>query len=145
MISRREFLVGVGSGLILPRFFDRALALYENRGDALLEASPNADIVITAWRRYSVTFQLLLGSPDEQPPTLTLQEYIERYTPWVDLDEAEEEYDIGLDEEVPDWMVWDVWIPQDSPNARAFRLLERYDLGSLRGRGGDKVGEIEFI
>ncbi|MHA7816428.1 MAG: hypothetical protein ACX93N_08135 [Pseudohaliea sp.] len=145
MISRREFLVGIGAGLILPKFFDRALAAYDNFGEAILEAPQVPNPSILTARTYGDGYQLLLGDPDEQPPeSMTLREYVERYGYW-DMETAEENWDMALDDQMDFWQYFDTWCREDSPNARAYHLLDSYDLGSLRGHGREKAGEIEFI
>ena len=44
-MDRRQFLIRTGlaaGGLLLPRFFDRALAFVENHGEPLIEEPLNA-------------------------------------------------------------------------------------------------------
>ena len=147
MISRRDFLIGAGSGLVLPRFFEKALARYENHGEALLLPPEHARTTLTATREYCNNFQLFLGNVSEEPPSMTVAEYVERYS-FLSMEEAAEEYaewGLSLDDEMPWYNVFDAWCRKDSPNARAYELLSRFDLGCLRAHGDKKVGEILFI
>jgi hypothetical protein len=36
-ISRRQFILGTAAGRILPTYFDKVFAYFENTGEALLE------------------------------------------------------------------------------------------------------------
>lgn len=147
MISRRSFLIGAGAGLILPRFFEQALAQYENHGEALLHAPEQVGTTLIASREYSDNFQLLLGDIREEPPSMTVAEYVERYS-FLSLEEAAQEYadwGLSLDDQMPWDYVCDAWCLKDSPNARAFELLSGFDLGSLKAHGDRKIGEILFI
>ena len=47
-ITRRNFLVGVGAGLILPSVADRILSFVEETGHALLEPVGQADTLFHA-------------------------------------------------------------------------------------------------
>jgi hypothetical protein len=79
---------------------------------------------------------------------MTIREFARRY--WGgEADFAEQFYGVP-DEEIEfdelmesDW-VFDAWSRQDSSNARAYRLLEKLDLGP-DFKGEDAVGEIRFI
>ena len=60
------------------------------------------------------------------------------------MDFREEDEDIDLDVQMDWWDVIDTWAYIDSPNAKAYRLLESLDLGpGLIGK--DAIGEIQFI
>ena len=74
MISRCEFLIGAGAGLIFPRFFERAFARFENYGGEILEAPETTCDIITASSDLGCGFQLLLGvAPFDGPPTMTVE------------------------------------------------------------------------
>lgn len=47
-ISRRQFILGTASGLILPSYFDKVLAVWENHGEALIEAPESTHIELIA-------------------------------------------------------------------------------------------------
>jgi hypothetical protein len=146
VISRRQFLLGTGAGLILPSFFERALAYWENHGASLLDTARNADIQLFAVDRGGDGLELNWGDPWEEPPKLTRRELAEKYYGGIDHYECylEEDPDFDLDEEADILEVVDAWARVDSPNARAYRLLERYDLGAAFS-GPERVGEIRFI
>jgi len=146
LISRRQFLLGAGAGLILPSFFERALAYSENHGEPLLDLTRNADIHLFAVDRGGAGLELNWGDPWEEPPKLTRRELAEEYYGGVEHYEwvLAEDPDFDLDAEADILEVIDAWARVDSPNARAYRLLESYDLGpDLSGPG--RVGEIRFI
>ncbi|MDA0706449.1 MAG: hypothetical protein O2805_07490 [Proteobacteria bacterium] len=145
-ISRRQFILGTAAGLILPSYYDRVFSYFENTGEALLEVPHNAQIELIASyeRGAGLSYELNLGNPYEEPPEMTLREYARRYF-------GGEEYYAGLwpdeidfDRKMDFWETIEIWARQDSPNARAYRLLESLDLGpNLVGK--DAVGEIRFI
>lgn len=59
-ISRRQFILGTASGLILPSYFDKVLAVWENHGEALIEAPESTHIELIAvdrggWNSTGVT------------------------------------------------------------------------------------------
>lgn len=145
-ISRRQFILGTAAGLILPSYYDKVLAYWESHGEALIEVPKKTEIELIAVDRGGDGLQLNWGDPWEEPPEMTVREFARRYF-------GDEEYFIELREEGPDidldaqmdwWDVVDCWGRVDSPNAKAYRLLESYDLGpDLVGK--DAVGEILFI
>ena len=145
-ISRRQFILGTAAGLILPAYYDKILTLWENHGEALIEAPKDAKIELIAIDRGGDGLELNWGDPWEEPPELTIREFARRYY-------GDEEYYIHIRDEDPNidldvpmdwWDVVDTWSYIDSPNAKAYRLLEDLDLGpSLSGK--DAVGEIRFI
>jgi len=144
-ISRRQFIVGTAAGLILPSYFDRLFTVYENTGEALLEAPRNTAIDLIALDRGDGTYQLNWGDPYAEPPEMTVREYAIRYfgseEVWLDCNGYEDD---DFDRVMDFWDVVDTWAYNDSSNARAYRLLEDLDLGpQLTGAGA--VGEINFI
>jgi hypothetical protein len=36
--TRRQFILGTAAGLILPSYYDKVLAFWENHGEALIES-----------------------------------------------------------------------------------------------------------
>ena len=145
-ISRRQFIMGTAAGLILPSWFDKAFAYFENTGEALLEAPTNAEIELIASSEMGggLTYELNLGDPYQEPPEMTLREYARRYFDGEELYAELWPDDTDFDRKMGFWEVIDLWAPQDSPNARAYRLLESLDLGPEL-TGADAVGEIRFI
>lgn len=145
-ISRRQFIVGTATGLILPSYYDKVLAYFENTGEALIEAPKKAETELTASSELGdgFSYELNLGNPYEEPPEMTLREYARRYFG------GEEQYvglwpdDIDFDRKMDFWETIDLWARTDSPNARAYRLLKSLDLGPELA-GADAIGEIRFI
>ena len=145
-ISRRQFILGTAAGLILPSYYDKVLAFWENHGEALIEAPPSPNIELVACDRGGDGLELNWGDPWEEPPEMTVRDYARRYfgdeETFIVI--REEEEDIDLDAQMDWWDVVDTWARVDSPNARAYHLLEDLDLGpNLIGK--DAVGEIRFI
>ncbi len=144
-ISRRQFILGTAAGLILPSYYDKVLTFFENTGEALIELPKRTDIELIAIDRGGNGFELNWGDPWSEPPEMTLREYAihyfgseKEYLHWNEYEEVD--FDTKLDF----WDIVDTWSRIDSPNARAYRLLEDLDLGpDLTGE--DAVGEINFI
>ncbi|EAQ96094.1 hypothetical protein [Congregibacter litoralis] len=146
MISRRQFLLGTATGFVLPRFFERALSVFENHGEALLQASTEAHTTVIASRDFTDNFTLYLGNPSEEPPEMTLREFVERYS-FEPVEEALAEWaDTGIEpDDTLDWStVCDAWCLHDSPNARAYELLCDLDLGP-NSSIDSPIGEVRFI
>ena len=144
-ISRRQFVLGTAAGLILPSFYDRAFSYFENTGEALLEAPREPQIELIADFDLGNEYELNLGDPYQEPPEMTVREYVRRYfvdeqeyLNWIDED------DVDWDRKMGFWDIIDTWARTDSPNARAYRLLENLDLGPELC-GENAVGEINFI
>jgi hypothetical protein len=144
-ISRRNFILGTGAGLILPSYYDKVFTFFENTGEALLEVPHNSEIELIASFDLGDQYELNWGDPWQEPPEMTVREYARRYFGSVEYyshccDPEEQNWDRTMDFNE----VIDAWARQDSPNARAYRLLENLDLGpNLVGK--DAVGEIRFI
>jgi hypothetical protein len=125
-ISRRQFILGTAAGLILPAYYDKVFTFFENHGEPMLEIPKQAS----------------------RPPWgMTRREYAQRYFG------SEQEY-IEACEYDPDHIDWDepeyppcvdmAWSRNDSPAAKAYRLLDGIDLGS-KFNGDDAVGHLEFM
>jgi hypothetical protein len=143
--SRRQFILGTGAGLILPSYYDKVFTFFENTGEALIEIPKQTDIELIAIDRTGDGFELNWGDPWLEPPEMTVREFAVRYFGSEEnFIELSEEEDIDFDAKMDFWDVVDTWSYRDSPNARAYRLLEDLDLGpDLTGE--DAVGEIKFI
>jgi hypothetical protein len=146
-ISRRHFIVGTAAGLILPSYYDKALAYLENHDEPLIEIPRQVHTDLFAVGQGAGNgFQLNLGDPWAGPPVMTIREFAvehcgseEAYQEeWCDGEE------VDFDDFVAPEIVVDFWARTDSPNARAYRLLKRLDLGPEL-TGEDAVGEIRFI
>ncbi len=144
-MSRRQFILGTAAGLILPSYYDKALAYFENTGEALLDIPKSTEIELIAIDRGGDGYELNFGDPWAEPPEMTTKQFALRYFG------SEENYleargyeDVDFDAQMNWWDVVDVWSRQDSPNALAYGLLAGLDLGpELTGK--DAVGEIRFI
>ena len=145
--TRRQFLlstVGAAGGFILPSFYARALEFVDQFREPLLEPPKRVvdEITICA----SLGGELNIGEPAEQIPDMTWREFLTRYHPGS-LDEGE--FHWGLEEaQLDDAAPWDTvlasWGRVDSPNARAYHLLESLDLGPDL-TGPKAVGELNFL
>ena len=146
-ISRRQFIIGTAAGLILPSYFDKVFAYFENTGEALLEIPKNAEIeMIASYERGACdAYEFNLGDPYQEPPEMTVREYAIRYfgseEEWLECNGYEDD---DFDRVMDFWDVVDTWAYNDSPNARAYRLLEDLGLGPQL-TGAEAVGEINFI
>jgi hypothetical protein len=144
--TRRQFLlstVGAAGGFILPSFYSRALEFVDQFGEPLLEPPQRVVDELVICSEFA-DGELNLGDPREQLPVLTWHEFLTRYDPGS-LDELED-WDLEesqLDEETPWYTVAEFWCRVDSPNARAYRLLENLDLGPDL-TGSNAVGGLVF-
>ena len=145
-ISRRQFIVGTAAGLILPSYYDKVLAYWENHGEPMIEIPPEPRIVLVACDRGGGELELNLGDPYEQPPEMTVREYARRYCGSEEeyLEYCGEDEEIDLDAPMDELCIIEAWARSESPNARAFHLLEGLDLGPELA-GANAVGEIRFI
>ena len=144
-MSRRQFILGTGAGLILPSYYDKVFTYFENHGEPLLEIpeQPHADLF--AVDNGVSSFQFHLGDPWAEPPEMTIREFALEYYG------CEEEYLLAWDDEeevdfdaIQDYsVVVEYWCRGRSPSAAAHNLLANLDLGpDLNGK--DAVGELTF-
>mgnify|MGYP001551318711 CR=1 FL=1 len=145
-LTRRQFLLstaGAAAGFILPSFYSRALEFLDQFGEPLLEPPRvvREELIVC----YDRDGELNLGDPYCEPPRMSWREYADKYYGGNMLEVAE---GWGLesrqfDETAPWDVVADAFIRNDSPSAKAYRLLESLDLGpELTGR--DAVGGLIF-
>ena len=130
--TRRQFLLstaGAAGGFILPSFYTQALEFLAETGEPLLTPPKRVvdELIICTDRGWELNF----GDPWEQVPDMTWREFLTRYHPET-LDELDDHWGLEeseLDDEAPwDWVVGP-WCRIDSPNARAYHLLDNLDLG----------------
>ncbi len=157
--TRRQFLlstVGAAGGFILPSFYARALEFVDQFREPLLEPPKRVvdEITICA----SLGGELNIGEPADQIPDMTWREFLTRYHPGLlnslefywGLEESQRDLaPWGLKEsQLDDAAPWDTvlgsWGRVDSPNARAYHLLESLDLGPDL-TGPKAVGELNFL
>jgi hypothetical protein len=152
-ITRRQFLLGTASGLILPSFYDRVFSYFENHGEPLLIAPKNPGEILYACADFAEPpkLQLHLGDPEEGPPDMTIREFCLKYgagnpeTWWRDSWLCTEDPEpIEMDDPMNRDIVMDWWLRKDSSTARAYRYLESLDLGS-DFNGPNPVGGLDFI
>jgi hypothetical protein len=122
MITRRQFLLG--TGFIVPTFFDQALSFFENHGEPLLIAPKRPRQILYVATDCSYEFRL--DTPDIDIPKMTMDEYLDEHWGGVEAYMASlgEEDRPDLNSYVDPLQVLDFWGRTDSPNARAHRLLE---------------------
>ena len=149
-MDRRQFLIrgGAISGqLLVPRFFDRALAFVENHGEPLLEIPRDAARHLSvSWQENGVYWIMDGAMPTEIPPPLTWREFSDQSSlglKWVM--EGWELKSSQLDQPMTEWVWEEHWCAAHSPNGRAFNYLLGLDLGPAFGEHPDAHGEIRFI
>ena len=150
-ITRRQFLFSIpaaGAGFILPSFFNKAVDVLAKTGEPLIIPPRKVAQELYAIGVSDGEYQLTLGDPWRNPPTMSMREYIEDYS-GLDVETyiAEfigEDEEVDLDDEADIMLFFDSWVRSESPTAEAYFYLEGLDLGSeLASSGG--MGEILFI
>ena len=154
-ITRREFIIrgfeGVTCALIAPDFYRQAVDHLHDKNVPLIVTPRDPKTVLYAvW--YGDDYQLNVGPPDEDIPTITWREFLEDYA-GVDPDELgdedlEDTYGIDRDDLDRDCSAsWyeDAWCRTRSSNAQAYHYLSGLDLGPLSSHGGFDAGELQFI
>jgi len=146
-ISRRKFLVGLGSSVITPTFYDLALKKYSSTRGALLLKPLNPTITLGAydWSGEG-TYTLFNGEPDLPMPDFwswTWKDWAENYPDDSDLDCWERD-GIDLDERVDLGFAEETWILRYSGNAEAYQLLAGLDLG-LGPETQETLGGLSFV
>jgi len=148
-ITRRQFIlasVGAGAGLILPRYYDKVVSYFENHGEPLLETPARFDEDLYA-DYGGLDYQLNLGKPAYDLPEITWREAFDRYLGWIpEPEELQDDYDLtiadlGKPADIDFYL--DAWCIHDSPNAKAFYLLDSLDIGSDAGCG-NRIGGLVF-
>jgi hypothetical protein len=147
-ITRRQFLISTASGgvgLILPSYYEKVFSFFENHGEPLLEA-PTL-ITEDLYADLQADYQLNIGLPATEYPEMTWREVFKRYyCSFPDAEELEKEFALtpaDLDKPADIDAFFDSWCRTDSPNAQAFYLLNRLDIGTEL-RQGDQVGGLVF-
>ena len=148
-ISRRNFLIGMGAGLMLPSFYELARKHVINSGEPLIFAPPSPEIQLIAYD-YAGTgsFTLNWGDPFSDLPSfqnLTWREFADAYMHGAEgYLETWKRDGIDPDDAVEEGFAEETWILKNSPNARAYDLLWAYDLG-LDDHAATEDGQIAFI
>jgi len=149
-ISRRQFILGTAAGLILPSYYEKVFSYFENHGEPLLEIPKQASIDLYAhtWESGEIDFNL--GEVVKEPPIpMTVREFARRYyggeQGYLDnFSYADDGSDINFDEDESEEMVMTAFLRNDSPSAKAYRLLDNLDLGPDLD-SDDAVGHLEFL
>ena len=149
--TRRNFLIGVGAGLILPTFYEAACKhLLANDSPLILPPSKPTIELLAHDYAGNGSFTLNWGDPYSELPDFMgvswrdfADEYMDGDYEWVLLaNEDDDAFD--LDDTVNPYWAEDHWILKHSPNGRAYDLLSGYDLG-LDHQGAQDAGQIHFI
>jgi hypothetical protein len=151
-MNRRHFLLSTaasGLGLIVPGVAERVLTAVAKTKAPLIEPAARASRLLFAVRlgRY---YQLNLDMPEPRFPETyraTWRAYLlEEYD--GDLEQGMEEWEIRPEQldQVHEFET-DVerWAATESPNARAYRLLDDLDIGPVLRDSAGSLGHIEFV
>ena len=152
-ITRRHFLLGTSAGLILPSWYEQSKSFFSHHGKPLLpEPRRVVDVLYAEPLRYDGSFSLTLGDACWQPPSMTVDEYAERFyggRPQYVSDYCGEDPDV-FDFDTIDWneeadplSVSECWPVDDIPCVKAYNLLKHLDLGPQLA-GAQAVGELQF-
>lgn len=149
-VTRRQFLLGTAAGLVLPSFYERVHSFFENHGEPLLVPPSNTGEILHAHSPLGEGFELHLGEPYLEPPTMSIREFCLAFGDgnpeawwrenWLFEDDT---IPINMDEPMDPHAVWDWWMLKYSSNARAYHYLEALDLGPKLS-GADAVGGLAF-
>ncbi len=148
-LSRRNFLIGIGAGLILPSYYELARKHVFNSGEPLILPPPSPEIKLIAHDYAgSGSYTLNWGDPYPDLPSfddMTWRQFAEAYMHGAEgyLDTWKED-GIDLDDTVEVGFAEETWILKNSPNAQAYDLLWAYDLG-LDDDAATEDGQLEFI
>ncbi|GEO18415.1 hypothetical protein [Microvirga aerophila] len=159
MISRRSFLLGLGS-LVTASFAARAQAYALAEGAPLLldpgpvertlnlyeGLEPGEDDWTNKWR-------ISLGPWQQDPPDPpTWREHLRQqgyhFDSPDDLDRIWRERWVApeeLDAPLPEQLWWSIWEHDESPQAKAFTLLKELGLDCGLNQAGEKAGRINFV
>ena len=149
--TRRNFLIGVGAGLILPTFYETACKHFlANESPLILPPSKSMTELLAHDYAGNGSYTLNLGDPYSDLPDfiyMSWRDFADEYLggdyEWVLLANEDDE-DFDLDDTVNPYWAEDYWILKHSPNGRAYDLLSGFDLG-LDHQEANGVGQIEFI
>jgi len=155
MFSRRQFLLAAANcalaGSIPVSFFEKAKAYLEINDSPLLIPPETTQHVLYAVLGECGEHSLFLNNPKLEPPELTWREFmvhyfgsVEEYLDVDNLAEAKRVFNYDLDSEADFDFILECWLPQESPEAQAFKLLKSLDLGRQQLHK-DFLAEFEFI
>ena len=152
MLTRRTFLVGT-AGSITTTLIQKFQWFINENDAALIEAPSSATTELYVGFGEFEDGEITLGPPEEDPGIVSWAEFFQHQKgsePIVRTELLDACYDWGLEEEDLshdcDWESWYCfWGRNQSPRAKAYRLLESFDIGpKLTGARGE-VGELNFM
>ena len=147
--SRREFLLGLGAGLLLPKRLDFYSDFLAGHGEPYIDQAPLAKHTLYAAHvdgDDGLRLQLDFADVEDSVPdfsAMTKRQFIITYMP--DYPEEEIEYESHLDEPVDSWYAFENWVYTHSPDSRAFNMLYGLDLGRLSEAKQREEGWIHFV
>ncbi len=158
MISRRSFLLGIGS-LVTTSFVARARAHVRESGSPLLLQPKRAEETLYLYEGFdqsdgpwATKYRVSLG-PDQwpAPPPPTWREHLKllgyRFETQEDYDRIYREKSLtpeDLDQRIDGYSWEDYWEYNESPQAKAHQLLKDLDLDCDPKAPGSKAGTILF-
>jgi hypothetical protein len=147
-VTRRQFLLstaGAAVGAIIPSFYFRALEFFEQFGEPLLVAPPQAMQDLCVLNNCG-EIELCLGDPFAEPPKLTFREYFTEFEP-DGFETFEDRWGLtpaDLDSPMNEEYQWDMWFMHHGPSPRAHDYLQSLDLGKDL-YGPNAVGGLDFF
>lgn len=143
MQTRRQFVKGIGAGLLLPSVWDQLANYLESYGEPLLRPPRAVKDTLYA-TRWSEDFQLSLNTDeDEMPPaSMSIRDYISFF---ADGDDPGCWYTEDYEQPIGDFFVWEIWPYHYSSSARAFYFLSGLDLGDLCRCSDTGKGYLNFV
>jgi len=156
-MERRQFLIGAGS-ILTASFVSKAEMFLKEKNSVLPIIKKSEATQIIYFIDNGFDFELRLDSIGFNFPYLTYREALEKYFGvWLPEDKPlklsdyrELYYEHGitpkqLDEQANFDFYADAWGRRDSPNARAYHLLDSLDLFDYSKGKGHLIGGLNFI
>ena len=139
--TRREFLLGTGAGLLLPKTYDFFANFLAQNGEPFLEKPTDCKQVIYCSDIFGEGgLRLLLDTPEYEIPdfsSLTYEEFFQEFFPDRLLEpgfwETKGDW-YPREAYIDEWTAFEMWVERHSPDVKAFELLEWVDLGETRSR-----------
>jgi hypothetical protein len=149
MITRRSFLIGVGSALTLP-IVDKFVWHLDNNGLPLIErpSDPSKVLIVNRGDNYRID----LGRAPDEYPTATWREFLVdklgHPNPTTLSQFRQLYYDYGIkprDLDTDCDCYFEYWDQTESPNALAYKLLDELNIGPKLTGPSEEVGGLEFM
>ena len=150
-VTRREFLLGTGAGLLLPKTYDFFANFLAKNGEPFLEKPSSCTQTIYCSDIFGEGgLRLLLDTPEYEIPdfsSFTYEEFFREFFPdWLsepDFWETRKDW-YPREAYIDEWTAFDLWVRRHSPDVKAFELLEWVDLGETRSSRDGVDGWIDF-